>query len=90
LIPRTILNDAHSNVPITTTNIIPNKAANSTISSKGAANKIKPSSTKAAVIPDKRQLINKGVLTLPSRGLTSGAASAPTFYRFISAHWVSL
>jgi hypothetical protein len=41
LIPRTILNDAHSNVPITTTNIIPNKAANSTISSKGAANKIK-------------------------------------------------
>jgi hypothetical protein len=31
-----------------------------------------------------------GVLTLPSRGLTSGAATAPIFYRFISAHWVSL
>jgi hypothetical protein len=30
-----------------------------------------------------------GVLTLPSRGLASGAAAAPIFYRFISAHWVS-
>jgi hypothetical protein len=30
-----------------------------------------------------------GVLTLPSRGILSGAASAPIFYRFISAHWVS-
>jgi hypothetical protein len=29
------------------------------------------------------------VLTLPSRGLSSGAASAPIFYRFISAHWVA-
>jgi hypothetical protein len=29
------------------------------------------------------------VLTLPSRGLASGAATAPIFYRFISAHWVS-
>jgi hypothetical protein len=27
-----------------------------------------------------------GVLTLPSRGITSGAASAPISYRFISAH----
>ena len=31
-----------------------------------------------------------GVLTLPIRGLASGAASAGIFYRFISAHWVSL
>ena len=30
-----------------------------------------------------------GVLTLPSRGLASEAASAGIFYRFISAHWVS-
>jgi len=30
-----------------------------------------------------------GVLTLPSRGLGSGAACAPIFYRFISAHWMS-
>jgi hypothetical protein len=30
-----------------------------------------------------------GVLTLPSRGLASGASYAPIFYRFISAHWVS-
>ncbi|MFT6992620.1 MAG: hypothetical protein ACJASL_004620 [Paraglaciecola sp.] len=30
-----------------------------------------------------------GVLTLPSRGLASGAAAAPIFYRFISAHWMS-
>ena len=29
------------------------------------------------------------VLTLPIRGLTSGAAAAPIFYRFISAHWVA-
>jgi hypothetical protein len=30
-----------------------------------------------------------GVLTLPSRGIASGAATAPIFYRFISAHWVA-
>jgi hypothetical protein len=30
-----------------------------------------------------------GVLILPSRGLASGAATAPFIYRFISAHWVS-
>jgi hypothetical protein len=29
------------------------------------------------------------VLTLPSRGITSGATAAPIFYRFISAHWVA-
>ena len=54
LTPRMILNDAHSNVPITTMNITPTRAANGIISINCDANKIKPSKTNAAVIPDKR------------------------------------
>ena len=43
--PRIILNDAHSNVAITTTNITPTRAARGIISISGAANRIKPNNT---------------------------------------------
>ena len=51
---RNIRKEAHSNVPRTTINITPTKAASGIISINEAPNKIKASKTNAAVTPDIR------------------------------------